>query len=545
MKAQRQPDLATLHEAIAECRPHEPCFIGPDRTYSWREITDRSRKVASILRRAGLGFHRDRVVPDQPWRAPHDHLALLLHTGVEYLEALLGAHKARVAPFNVNFRYTAEELAAVFRDAAPAAIVFHARLAPALEQALRGFSARPLLLQVADDSGIDLVAGAIDYEAALAGAEAAELDPEPSPDDLHLLYTGGTTGAPKGVMWRIGDLVCGPLGVRDGDGAPLGLEEAVARAVANNAGRVLTGPPFMHGAGTWFALGGWLSGAAVVMQRRPVRFDPADMLDTCERNGVTSVMVVGDAFASPLVEELRRAPRDLPELRVILNSGAPMRADLQAALEELAPGARLVDTLGSSETGQQATRSGSASRTFQPRGRAVVLDARRSRALAPGDPESGWLAQGGTIPLAYLNDEAKTRATFVTLDGARYAVPGDRARLLEDGSIELLGRDATTINTGGEKVFAEEVEAVVRSVPGITDAVVVGRPSPRWGQEIVAVIEVDPDTTLSDDDLRLRIARSLARYKLPKAFIRVPEVQRHPNGKSDYRWAQRAAREVA
>ena len=222
-----------------------------------------------------------------------------------------------------------------------------------------------------------------------------------------------------------------------------------------------------------------------------------------------------------------------------------MRDELKAALEALLPDARLVDTLGSSETGQQATRSGSSSPTFKPRGWVAVLDDRRSRTLAPGASESGWLAQGGAIPLGYLNDEAKTRATFVTLKGARYAVPGDRARLLEDGSIELLGRDATTINTGGEKVFAEEVEAVLRGLDGVTDAVIVGRPSPRWGQEIVAVVQTADGPALSDDDLRSGIARSLARYKVPKAIVRVPEVRRHPNGKPDYQWAKRTAEEAA
>jgi acyl-CoA synthetase (AMP-forming)/AMP-acid ligase II len=165
--------------------------------------------------------------------------------------------------------------------------------------------------------------------------------------------------------------------------------------------------------------------------------------------------------------------------------------------------------------------------------------------LAPGDEESGWLAQGGAIPLGYLNDEAKTRATFVTLNGARYAVPGDRARLLEDGSIELLGRDATTINTGGEKVFAEEVEAALRGLDGVTDAVVVGRPSPRWGQEIVAVVQLAGEPAPTDDELRAGIAETLARYKLPKAFVRVSKVRRHPNGKPDYQWAKRTAQEAA
>jgi acyl-CoA synthetase (AMP-forming)/AMP-acid ligase II len=539
-----QPDLATLHEAIAAELADRPCLVATGRVYSWREITASSRRLAAVLRRSGLGFHAERAVRGRAWTSPHDHLALYLHNGPEYLETLLGAHKARVAPFNTNFRYTVDELAALFADAAPRAIVYHARFARTLAAALECIARPRLLLQVADDSGNALLPGALDYDEALAEAPPAELEPRPSPDDLHLLYTGGTTGAPKGVMWRIGDLVNGPLGVRDRAGEPLDAGAAVRRALATG-GRVISGPPFMHGAGTWFALGGWLSGAAVVLQRQTRRFEPADLLDTCERERVTSVMVVGDAFAAPLVDELRRRPRDLSALRVVLNSGAPMRPELKRALEELIPSARLVDTLGSSETGQQATRSGHDGGAFQPRGRAVVLNEDRTRPLPPGADEIGWLAQSGAIPLGYHNDEAKTAATFLTIDGTRYAVPGDRARLLADGSVELLGRDSTTINTGGEKVFAEEVEAALRSLPGVADALVVGRPSPRWGQEIVALVQAGAGRTVDDDDLRSGCARQLARYKIPKHFVRVPEIRRHPNGKPDYRWAQRTALEAA
>lgn len=529
-----RPDLAFLHEAIAELRPDRDCVVAGSVRRTWAQVTDRSRRLADLLRRSGLGRRAEGEV--LPWQTGHDHLGLLLFNGPEYLEALLGAHKASVAPFNINYRYTADELAAILADAAPAALVFHARLAPTVDAALAVGHRPGLLLQVADDSGNDLLDGAVDFEQAIATAEPSPLRPAPTPQDAHLLYTGGTTGRPKGVIWRIGDLVTGPLGVRDRDGNPLSFAEAVERASVD-PGPVLPAPPLMHGAGTWFALGGWLTGAPVVIQEQTQRLDVADLLDTCERERVASLMIVGDAFATPMVAELERTRRRL-HLKTVVNSGAPLRVELKARLEELT-GARLVDTLGSSETGQQGTRSGaSATSRFQPRGRTAVIDSALTRLLPAGSDEIGWLAQAGAIPTGYLNDPEKTAKTFVELDGHRWAVPGDRARLFSDGTIELLGRDATTINTGGEKVFAEEVETALRGLPAVADAVVLGRPSPRWGQEIVAIVAVEPHAVgTTDADLKDGCAAGLARYKLPKAFIRVDRVKRHPNGKADYRWA--------
>jgi len=531
-----QLDLAGLHEAIAALMGDRECLVVGSTRRSWAEITERTRRLAHLLQAAGLGWHGPADVP--PWRSPNDHLGLLLFNGPAYPEALLGAHKARVAPFNINYRYTADELAEILADARPAALVYHAELAPTLDAAL-ALTARPrLLLQVSDGSGVGLLDGAMDYEEALASSEPSVALPTPSPDDVHLLYTGGTTGRPKGVIWRIGDLVTGPLGVRDRDGTPLTLAQALDRA-GGDAAPVLPGPPLMHGAGTWFALGGWLTGAAIVLPEQARRLDPAALLATCARERVGSMMIVGDAFGTPLVDELEHTERDLSCLRVILNSGAPLRAQLKARLEELT-GARVVDTLGSSETGQQATRAGAAATAkFQPRGNVGVMNSERTALLRPGSGEIGWLAQSGAIPLGYLNDPVKTEQAFVNVDGRRWAVPGDRAMLLEDGTIELFGRESTTINTGGEKVFAEEVEEVLRGLPEVRDAVVLGRASARWGQEIVAVValtEHAPDIT--DDQLKEDCAQKLARYKLPKAFIRVEHVQRHPNGKADYRWAR-------
>ncbi|TDC59481.1 AMP-dependent synthetase [Actinomadura sp. GC306] len=529
-------DLATLHEAIAAAVPDRECLAWGDHRMTWREMTERTRRLANVLHGHGLGLRED-AGRGEPWESPHDHLALYLHNGPEYLEGLVGAHKARVAPFNVNYRYVDDELAHLFGDARPAAVIYHARFAPVIGRVVEGLDRRPLLLQVADASGEGLLPGALDYEEALAKASADPLpDVRPEAGDLHILYTGGTTGMPKGVLWRIGDLMTGPLGMRRRDGSPLDdLREAVEKAVRNEH-RVLVGPPLMHGAGTWSALGGWCGGACVVFPDRVDGLDAADLMATAERERVTRMPLVGDAFARPIVEALEARPHDLGSMRTFVNSAAAISPDVKRRLLELLPHTRIVDILGSSESGFQVARDGSSARSFMPTPGTAVLSADRSRRLAPGDEEMGWLAKGGdSIPLGYLGDPDKTAATFRTLDGERLVVAGDRARLLADGTVEVHGREATTINTGGEKVFAEEVENVLRGLPGIADALVVGRPSDRWGTEIVAVVRPAPGDTAPDDaELREGCAAHLARYKIPKVFIRTRNGLRLPNGKADY-----------
>ncbi|MFV2172180.1 AMP-binding protein [Actinomadura sp. LOL_016] len=533
-----QLDLATLHEAIAAAIPDRECLVWRDRRMTWHDVTDRTRRLANVLHAHGLG-RRDGA--HEPWESPHDHLALYLHNGPEYLEGLVGAHKARVAPFNVNYRYVDDELAQLFGDARPRAILYHARFAGQVERVVKRLDEPPLLLQVADDSGTPLAPGALDYDGALAGA-SAEPPPgvRPGADDLQILYTGGTTGMPKGVLWRIGDLMHGPLGLRRRDGSELtDLDEAVARAVRGEH-RVLVAPPMMHGGGTWSALGGWCGGACVIFPHRVDGLDADDLMDVAERERATRMPIVGDAFARPIVAALERRTRDLASMRTLLNSAAGISPGIKRRLLELLPGAHLVDVLGSSESGFSVTAHGADSPRFALQPGAAVLSADRTRRLAPGEDEMGWLAKGGSsIPLGYLNAPEKTAATFLTVDGDRLVVPGDRARLLADGTVEVHGRDATTINTGGEKVFAEEVETVLRGLPGVADALVLGRPSERWGSEIVAV--VGPADAPDDAALRDGCAAHLARYKIPKAFVRTGRTLRLPNGKADYA----AARELS
>ncbi|UDY36453.1 AMP-binding protein [Dermatobacter hominis] len=555
-------NVASITEAVAAAHPDRDCLVFRDRRLTWADVRDRTRRLATVLHDAGLGVRAPFGSGDR-WDSVHDHVALYLHNGNEYLEGMVGAWKARGAPFNVNYRYVAEELRYLLDDAATAAIVVHECFTPTLAEVLPTLARPPaVVLQVADGSGHGLLPGAVDYEAALAavapaGAEVvlpAELVDGWSGDDLYLCYTAGTTGMPKGAMWRQEDFLVAALGVRRRDGSDFTSMDEIVEAADRSTLRALPAPPLMHGAAHWNALSCWIAGGTVIIQDHPEHLDPDDLLRTVERHRATSLLVVGDPVARPLADALAtaraegRSP-DLSSLRHLLSGGAVLSPALKAELLYLVPGLTIVDVLGSTESGRQGVsnvRAGDdAAKGFAPSSTAVVLDEAKVRRLDPGDPEVGWLAQSGRVPLGYLGDPVKTAATFPEVDGVRYAVAGDRARLRADGTIELHGRDSVCINTGGEKVFAEEVETALKTHPAVFDAVVCGRPSARWGQEVVALVHLRDGAEVSDEELRGTAAEHLARYKLPKAVVRLPALVRSPSGKADYRWAQAVAAEHA
>ena len=536
-------NIAAIHEAVAAVVPDRECLVFRDRRLTWAQSGERSRRLANVLRDAGLGWHRG---PDElaGWESGQDHVALYLLNGNEYLEGMLGAFKARVAPVNVNYRYVAEELRYVLRDAGVKGLVVHSRFTPTLAEVLGELDDVRLVLQVPDESGLPLLPGARWYEEALSAATPdlpAELTSAWSGDDLYILYTGGTTGMPKGVLWRQADFLVAALGVRPRGGGDWESYDELARAARKGGLRTLPCAPFMHGAAHWNALSAWASGGTVVVQSIVDRLDAADIWRTCQDERVTALQIVGDAFARPLLDELRTGPAyDLGSLRHLLTGGAVLSPANKAAFAELIPGITIVDVLGSSEAGRQAMQQGVSS-SFTPDADSAVLAEELDRVLEPGDGGIGWLAVAGRVPRGYLGDEVKTSRTFPTVDGVRYAVPGDRVRFRADGSLELLGRDSVTINSGGEKIFAEEVEQAVKAHPAVADVVVVGRPSERWGQEVVAVVALRPDASVEPAELVDAAAEHVARYKLPKSVVFVPQVQRSPSGKADYRWAKDVA----
>ena len=529
-------NIVAVHEAIAAAIPERECIVWRDRRLTWEDVTARSRRFAWALAAHGIGGEPRPHV--EAWQSPHDHVSLYLTNGNEYLEAMLGAWKARAASINVNYRYTPDELAFLLRDSASTAVVYHARFARVLAEALPHCPDVRLLVVVDDGSGEAPVAGSVDYEDLLCAGSHRRPDLDWSPDDRYVVYTGGTTGDPKGVLWRQGDFLATALGLEQS------TEELVARAAAPNRPRALPAPPFMHGAAHWNALSCWLAGGTVVIQDDPEGLDATDVVDTCARERVGSLLIVGDAFARPLIDEIEASGRDLSGLRFLMTGGAVLSPALKDRFTAALPGLRVVDILGSSETGRHglsSTTSDDAGEpgVFSPSPTTVVLDEDRRAVLRPGDRQRGWLAQRGRVPLGYLGDRARTEATFPVIDGVAHAVAGDRARLRADGRIELLGRDSVTINTGGEKVHAEEVEQALKAHPCVYDALVVGRPSERWGQEVVAVVAVTDG--FDPEEVTARAAERLARYKLPKTYRVVDRIERSASGKPDYAWARGVA----
>jgi len=537
--------VVTILEALAAAtEPNAPCIIGPGaRHLGWGEFTDRHRRLAGFLHQRGIGCHRERLELEDH-ESGQDHLGLLLHNCPEYLEAMIGAFGARAAPLNINYRYTPSELVEVLGEADVTAVVVHDALAAALGEALVDLPRIHTILQVSDESGAPLLPGAIRYEDALSGAPTLPADVVPSPDDVYLLATGGTTGRPRAVMWRNGDAV---IGCFDAARTAQPVEAFVERSRPDL--RSLPTAPFMHGAGHWTALRALLAGGSVIIPDTPERLDPAAVWSAVDRHQATLMLIVGESFARPLLAEFDSGRHDASSLNVILTGGAPLSAATKERLLDRLPTVMIVDGFGASESGGQmsivSTAGSAASGVFRPRSEAtVVLDPDRARVLSPGDPTIGWLASTGRLPLGYLGDPERTRATFPTVDGVRFAVPGDHARVLADGSIEAFGRESVCINTGGEKVYAEEVEDAVLAHPAVRDCIVVGRVSDRWGSEVVAVVSVESGREApAVADLSELLTERLARYKHPKAVIVVDEVRRSPAGKADYAWARSVSTE--
>jgi fatty-acyl-CoA synthase len=533
----REFTVGEVHEAISATRPEQECLVFRDRRLSWSQVTDRTRRLAHFFNESGLGRHRDRSQLANH-TSGQDHLAIYLHNGNEYLESMLAAFKASVVPFNVNYRYVADELLYLLTDSDATAIVYHSRFAPLLSELRERLPRLRVLLQVPDESDAELLSGAVWYEDAMTSS-SPDLIAEQSPDDLYILYTGGTTGMPKGVMWRQSDALVECFG---GLKTAETLDDFIAAATGR---RALIAPPFMHGAGHWVSFGTWNSGGTVFIPSIPDRLDATDIWSIIERERIDFLLIVGDAFARPLVDELDRNSYDLSSLTVLLSGGAALSVHLKDKLLAHLPHLMIIDGLGSSEAGGQLSHVSAAGNAttglFPLAPNNHVLSESLDSVLEPGHDGVGWLAKSGRLALGYLEDPDKTARTYPVIDGVRYVVPGDRARLHVDGMVELLGRDSATINSGGEKIFAEEVEAAIKPHPDVADCVVAGRPSDRWGQEVVALVQRRPNTTVDADSILRQAEKHIARYKLPKDIIFVDEVVRSPSGKADYRWARAVA----
>ncbi|KUH64282.1 acyl-CoA synthetase [Mycolicibacterium novocastrense] len=536
---------AAAHTVAAVIGDREFIVQG-DRRYTYAQVVERANRLAAFLHSRGLGCHVERSEL-AGHEVGQDLLGIYAYNGPEYVEGMLGSWRARVAPFNVNYRYVKNELQYLLNDSGASALLYHAAFAPRVAEVLADLPNLRVLIQIADDSGNDLLDGAVDYES-IVGSGTPVLPPiEPSPDDLYVLYTGGTTGMPKGVLWRQHDIFMTSFGGRNmATGELITSLDDIAKRVTEGPGtKILILPPLMHGAAQWAAMTALTTGQTIVFTANPASLDVDEVVETIEREKVLVVQVVGDAVARPLADAIERSSADLSSLAVIANGGALLTPTAKQRLIDVKPGLIVMDGVGSSETGIQMNHMSApgavSTGQFNAGPDTFVAAEDFSAILQPGHDGIGWLAQRGYVPLGYKGDADKTAKTFPVIDGVRYSIPGDRARHQADGSIELLGRDSVTINSGGEKIFAEEVETALLSHPAVADVVVAGRPSDRWGQEVVAVVALTEGASADAQELIDHAANSIARYKLPKAVVFRPVIERSPAGKADYRWAREQA----
>jgi 3-oxocholest-4-en-26-oate---CoA ligase len=527
--------VGAVLDAIADVVPDRTMTLCGDRRSTFAESAARTSRLANYLCDKGFGVHAERETLER-WECGQDRVALLMYNDL-YADMVIGCLKARVVPVNVNHHYSAREIRDLLDYVKPRGIIYHRSLGAKFADVLPPVGT-DLLISIDDGSDATRLPGAVALDEALAAGKADD-SLEGSPDDVIMMCTGGTTGRPKGVLWRQSDMYVSSM-----VGADHASVAEIHDKVRNGGPPWFAVSPLMHAAGMWTAFSGLCAGLPVVLYDDRHKLDPQSVWRTAEREKVGMMTMVGDAYAGPLIAELHANSYDLSALNGIGTGGAATNAKYKRALMECLPHITIVEGYGSSETGNMAfgnSRGGNASETFEPRDGVAVVSADRSRFLRPGEAEVGWTARTGRIPLGYFGDAQATRQTFPEIDGQRVVIPGDRASLEPDGRIRLFGRDSLVVNTGGEKVFVEEVEEVLRALPGVADALVVGRPSERWGQEVVALVAVRPGTDITGEELYALCTSQLAHFKAPKAFIFVDQVERLGNGKANYKWAKEQA----
>jgi len=532
-------NFADAWETVAEVLPGEPALLHGDLVRTWAEYDARADGVAAALLDAGL--------------TEGATVAQYLGNRPEYLESVFAAFKLGLPPVNTNHRYVEDELVYLWDNADAGAVVFEGQYAERIEAVRSRVPGVRLWLWVDDGSG-PCPDWATPYEDVAGSAAARTRSPwGRSGDSLYLLYTGGTTGMPKGVMWRNDDLL---LVLNDGAPRKRQLPEDAdldhLRSVASTPGiRTLPACPLMHGTGAFNAFTALTVGGSVVTLTGR-SFDAVELLDAVEQKRVNSTAIVGDAFARPLLAALDAEPDrwDISSLKVVVSSGVMWSQATKQGLLRHSPRMLLVDTLGSSEaigmassvstgSGDGASSAPTATFTLGPSTRVIADDGTE---VQPGEDRIGRLALEGRTPIGYFKDPVKSAETFVRIGDATYSMPGDYARVEADGTLVLLGRGSVCINTGGEKVFPEEVEEALKEHPSVRDAVVVGLPDERFGQAITAVVEIAPGADPTEDELIAAVKAHHAAYKAPKRVVFVDSLSRAANGKVDYkRWTAHAA----
>jgi fatty-acyl-CoA synthase len=520
-------------DAVAKVVPSSaPALVHGDKTTSWLEFHGRTNALARGLIDAG--------------HQPDDKLAILIRNRPEYMEATIAAFKGRFVHVNVNYRYKAEELHYIFDNSDARVVVYGSEFAPIVASIRDRLPDVKTWLQVKVDE-TPLPAFAQDYEAFIAAHGAGDLDIKRSPDDLFFLYTGGTTGMPKGVMWRHHDLRAAQMNPALMPVVPTTIAEHVEIVRTTPGNKFIPVCPQMHGTGLLTSFGALGMGGCVITLESAT-FDPVELWDVTAKRKATQMAIVGDAFAKPMLRALDEHPGrwDLSSVVMIVSSGTMWSREVKHGLVAHLPQATLLDSFGSSEAVGFAmsatTKDGETPTAKFTLGADVAVFTPDHKPVAVGANEPGFIARGGNIPVGYWKDEAKTAKTFFMIDGKRWSIPGDYCLVNADGSITLLGRGSACINTAGEKVYPEEVEEVLKLHEAVEDALVVGVPDEKWGTAVTGVVELAPGARLDEAALRTHVREHLAGYKTPKRIVAVPAMFRAPNGKADYKAATDHAR---
>jgi 3-oxocholest-4-en-26-oate---CoA ligase len=528
-----QFQMADIFESVADAIPDREAIVCGRRRVTYAQLDERTTRLAHALSKAGI--------------KQGDHVGLYLYNGIEYMEGMLAAFKIRAVPININFRYVQEELYYLFDNADLVGIIHHREFGPRIAAVAERLPKLKTFFFVEDGSGADCSAiGSLSYEQELTKA-SRERDFAPrSADDLYIVYTGGTTGMPKGVMWRHEDLFFAALMGGNPYGPPAQRPEQVGENARTGTGlTALPAAPLMHAAAQWAALIYMFSGGKLVLTPG-TGFDAERVWKLVAQEKVQVMAIVGDAMARPLADALDKpgASYDTSSLFAIGSGGATFSEAVKAQLKRHLPNLMLIDSFGGSEGGNQGLGVEATTKQGGPRFKAdetsAVLD-ENNQPLPPGTGKIGKLARKGRIPLGYYKDEVKTAKTFIEADGIRWVVAGDMATIEADGTITLLGRGSNCINTGGEKVFPEEVEAALRSHPKVFDTLVVGVADQRFGERVVAVVAAREGQTLTLEELDAHCRTHIAGYKVPRELHLVDQIQRQPSGKPDYKWAKAVA----
>lgn len=519
-------NFGDILDGVARVVPGDrPAVVRGDAVLTWQDFDARANRIARALFAAGL--------------EPGDRVAILARNIIEFIEIVAATYKARMSWVNINYRYTSSEVEYVLADSQSKALFYQGEFEEIVQPVRDALPQLALVVPIGAGNA---------YEALAGEGDGSPLDITRLPEDSYMLYTGGTTGKPKGVVWRMGDARAVQLESPTIKSTPATMEEHLAAVAANpSPGRIIPACPLMHGAGTNSSIAELMSGGTVILLENR-GFDPVELWDAAARWSATRILIVGDVFARPMADALAANPGrwDLSALKLISSAGLMWSKEVKTALVTALPDVTLMDILGASEASNFAysfTTATTATPTglFEAVPATVLVAPDYSRILGKDEAGPGLLARKAPFGVGYHNDPAKTAATYREIDGVMLAVPGDMAEWTEGGRLRLIGRDSMVINTGGEKVFAEEVEEALKRAPGVVDAIVVGVPDEKWGKAIVALVQASSD--FDEAAVKGYLLKELAPYKIPKRFIQLDEVPRHASGKSDYRRAAALAAE--